>query len=60
MENLDDKLKQIVSQDSDELRNDESVMIKNKDGLFESKDIVNKEFVTKDGRKLLKEVRFEG
>jgi hypothetical protein len=29
------------------------------DGLFEHAEVINKKFVTTDGRQLLKEIRFE-
>ena len=63
MENTDlnKKLSQLISsENSNELENEEGqVTIKVKDGLFEHSEIVNKKFVTTDGRQLLKEVRFE-
>ena len=65
MENTDlnKKLSQLISsENSNELENqneESQVTIKVKDGLFEHSEIVNKKFVTTDGRQLLKEVRFE-
>jgi hypothetical protein len=63
MENTDlnKKLSQLISsENSNELENEEGqVTIKVKDGLFEHSEIINKRFVTTDGRQLLKEVRFE-
>jgi len=65
MENTDlnKKLSQLISsENSNELENqneESQVTIKVKDGLFEHSEIINKKFVTTDGRQLLKEVRFE-
>ena len=65
MENTDlnKKLSQLISSENSnelEMQNEESqVTIKLKDGLFEHSEIVNKKYVTTDGRQLLKEVRFE-
>lgn len=65
MENTDlnKKLSQLISSENSndlENQNEESqVTIKVKDGLFEHSEIINKRFVTTDGRQLLKEVRFE-
>lgn len=58
---LNKKLSQLISsENSNELENEEGqVTIKVKDGLFEHSEIINKKFVTTDGRQLLKEVRFE-
>ena len=38
---------------------DTEVVVKVRDGLFEHTEVVNKKYVTSDGRQLLKEVRFE-
>jgi hypothetical protein len=38
---------------------EQQVTIKVVDGLFEHAEVINKKFVTTDGRQLLKEVRFE-
>ena len=64
MENTDinKKLSEIISsKDNNELvnTNEEQVTIKLVDGLFEHAEVLNKKFVTTDGRQLLKEVRFE-
>lgn len=65
MENTDlnKKLSQLISsENSNELENqneESQVTIKVKDGLFEHSEIINKKYVTTDGRQLLKEVRFE-
>jgi hypothetical protein len=65
MENTDlnKKLSEIISSENQsELANQNEegqVTIKLKDGLFEHSEIINKKFVTTDGRQLLKEVRFE-
>jgi hypothetical protein len=65
MENIDlnKKLSDIISsKDNNELVNtneEQQVTIKVVDGLFEHAEVINKKFVTTDGRQLLKEVRFE-
>jgi hypothetical protein len=65
MENIDlnKKLSDIISsKDNNELVNtneEQQVTIKVVDGLFEHAEVLNKKFVTTDGRQLLKEVRFE-
>ena len=65
MENTDlnKKLSEIISSEhSNELENqneENQVNIKVRDGLFEHTEVINKKFVTTDGRQLLKEVRFE-
>jgi hypothetical protein len=65
MENIDlnKKLSEIISsKDNNELvdtNEEQQVTIKVVDGLFEHAEVLNKKFVTTDGRQLLKEVRFE-
>lgn len=65
MENIDlnKKLSDIISsKDNNELvdtNEEQQVTIKVVDGLFEHAEVLNKKFVTTDGRQLLKEVRFE-
>ena len=64
MENTDfnKKLSQIINSDNKnqiEEVNENEVTIKVVDGLFEHTEMINKKFVTSDGRQLLKEVRFE-
>jgi hypothetical protein len=65
MENIDlnKKLSGIISsKDNNELvdtNEEQQVTIKVVDGLFEHAEVLNKKFVTTDGRQLLKEVRFE-
>jgi len=65
MENIDlnKKLSDIISsKDNNELvdtNEEQQVTIKVIDGLFEHAEVINKKFVTTDGRQLLKEVRFE-
>jgi hypothetical protein len=65
MENTDlnKKLSEIISfENQSELENENEegqVTIKIKDGLFEHAEVINKKYVTTDGRQLLKEVRFE-
>lgn len=65
MENTDlnKKLSEIISSENfneiDNLSEEEQVTLKIKDGLFEHAEVVNKRYVTTDGRQLLKEVRFE-
>ena len=62
MENkdLNNKLSEIISsKQNDEQLNENEVVIKVRDGLFEHTEVLNKKYVTNDGRQLLKEVRFE-
>jgi hypothetical protein len=63
MENkeLNDKLSEIISLNTtkDEQLNENEVVIKVRDGLFEHTEVINKKYVTNDGRQLLKEVIFE-
>lgn len=61
---LNKKLSEIISADEYQDDNiqetqDTQVIIKVKDGLFEHSEIINKKYVTTDGRQLLKEVKFE-
>lgn len=62
MENkdLNKKLSEIISSNEEEIQNQESeVVVKVRDGLFEHTEVLNKKYVTSDGRQLLKEVTFE-
>jgi hypothetical protein len=62
MENkdLNTKLSEIISSKEEETQEqDTEVVVKVRDGLFEHTEVVNKKYVTSDGRQLLKEVRFE-
>lgn len=64
MENTDfnKKLSEIIASDDKiqkEETNESQVTLKVVDGLFEHTEMINKKFVTSDGRQLLKEVRFE-
>lgn len=64
MENIDlnKKLSEIIASDDKnqkEETNENQVTLKVVDGLFEHTEMINKKFVTSDGRQLLKEVRFE-
>ena len=62
MENkdLNSKLSEIISSKEDETqKQDAEVVVKVRDGLFEHTEVLNKKYVTSDGRQLLKEVRFE-
>jgi hypothetical protein len=62
MENKDlsTKLSEIISSQEEEIQNQEpEVVVKVRDGLFEHTEVINKKYVTSDGRQLLKEVRFE-
>jgi hypothetical protein len=63
MENkeLDLKISEIIFPNQEENENtiEPEIVIKVKDGLFEHNEIINKKFVTTDGRQLLKEIRFE-
>jgi hypothetical protein len=62
MENkdLNTKLSEIISSKEEETQEqDAEVVVKVRDGLFEHTEVLNKKYVTTDGRQLLKEVRFE-
>jgi len=62
MENkdLNTKLSEIISSKEEETKEqDTEVVVKVRDGLFEHTEVLNKKYVTSDGRQLLKEVRFE-
>ena len=62
MENkdLNSKLSEIISsKEEDTQKQDTEVVVKVRDGLFEHTEVLNKKYVTSDGRQLLKEVRFE-
>jgi hypothetical protein len=62
MENkdLNSKLSEIISSKEEETQTqDAEVVVKVRDGLFEHTEVINKKYVTSDGRQLLKEVRFE-
>jgi hypothetical protein len=62
MENkdLNTKLSEIISSKEEETQEqDTEVVVKVRDGLFEHTEVLNKKYVTSDGRQLLKEVRFE-
>lgn len=62
MENkdLNSKLSEILSSKEEESQKQEAeVVVKVRDGLFEHTEVLNKKYVTSDGRQLLKEVRFE-
>jgi hypothetical protein len=61
--NLNTKLSEIISSNSENNQNeniqDAEVVVKVRDGLFEHTEVLNKKYVTSDGRQLLKEVTFE-
>ena len=62
MENkdLNTKLSEIISPKEGGIQEqDTEVVVKVRDGLFEHTEVLNKKYVTTDGRQLLKEVRFE-
>jgi hypothetical protein len=64
MENkdLNTKLSEIISsneEDNQKQEHENEVVVKVRDGLFEHTEVINKKYVTTDGRQLLKEVRFE-
>jgi hypothetical protein len=62
MENkdLNTKLSEIISSKEEETQEqDTEVVVRVRDGLFEHTEVLNKKYVTSDGRQLLKEVRFE-
>jgi hypothetical protein len=62
MENkdLNTKLSEIISPKEEETQEqDTEIVVKVRDGLFEHTEVINKKYVTSDGRQLLKEVRFE-
>ena len=62
MENkdLNSKLSEILSSNEDDSQKQETEVVVNvRDGLFEHTEVINKKYVTNDGRQLLKEVRFE-
>ncbi len=62
MENkdLNSKLSEIISSKEEETQTqDAEVVVKVRDGLFEHTEVINKKYVTSDGRQLLKEVKFE-
>jgi hypothetical protein len=63
MENkdLNNTLSEIISSktNNNEELNENEITIKVRDGLFEHTEVLNKKYVTNDGRQLLKEVRFE-
>lgn len=64
MENTDfnKKLSDIISSNEEnnlKQEQENEVVVKVRDGLFEHTEVLNKKYVTTDGRQLLKEVRFE-
>jgi hypothetical protein len=64
MENkdLNTKLSEIISsneENNEKQEHENEVVVKVRDGLFEHTEVLNKKYVTTDGRQLLKEVRFE-
>ncbi len=64
MENTDfnKKLSDIISSSEEnnlKQEQENEVVVKVRDGLFEHTEVLNKKYVTTDGRQLLKEVRFE-
>lgn len=56
MKNLKSKIQNLLNLDASEM--EEEILSNNRDGLFERKELINKKLVTKDGRQLLKETRF--
>jgi hypothetical protein len=60
---IEDKIKELIAshtpKSQEVKKSEEEVIINNPDGLLEHAQVVNKKFVAKDGRQLLKEVRFE-
>jgi hypothetical protein len=64
MENkdLNTKLSEIISSNEEnnlKQEHENEVVVKVRDGLFEHTEVLNKKYVTTDGRQLLKEVKFE-
>jgi len=64
MENkdLNTKLSEIISSNEEnnlKQEHEDEVVVKVRDGLFEHTEVINKKYVTTDGRQLLKEVKFE-
>jgi hypothetical protein len=61
--NFDNKIKNILNTDDNEMLESGSTenvtFINTFDGLFESKQVINKKIVTSDGRQLLKEIKYE-
>lgn len=56
MKDLKNKLKNLLNLDASEM--EEQILANNRDGLFERKEIINKKLVTKDGRQLFKETKY--
>ena len=64
MENkdLNTKLSEIISSNEEnnlKQEHENEVVVKVRDGLIEHTEVLNKKYVTTDGRQLLKEVKFE-
>jgi hypothetical protein len=59
---LNTKLSEIISSNEEnnlKQEHEDEVVVKVRDGLFEHTEVINKKYVTTDGRQLLKEVKFE-
>ena len=59
---LNTKLSEIISSNEEnnlKQEHEDEVVVKVRDGLFEHTEVINKKYVTTDGRQLLKEVTFE-
>lgn len=59
MENIDNKLASFLSKKGQKPASGEGVVVPQRDGLFERREIVNPKLMTKDGRQLLREDRFQ-
>lgn len=59
MENIDKKLTNFLAKKNNVPTSGEEVVIPQRDGLLERREIINPKQVTKDGRQLLREVRYE-
>ncbi len=59
MENIDNKLASFLNKKNQKPAPGQDVVVPQRDGLFERREIVNPKLMTKDGRQLLREDRFQ-
>jgi len=59
MENIDNKLTSFLNKKGQKPAPGEDVVVPQRDGLFERREIINPKLMTKDGRQLLREDRFQ-
>lgn len=59
MENTENKLSDFLAKKGQKPAPNQDVVVSQRDGLFERRELINPKHVTRDGRQLLREDRFQ-